>query len=255
MTTSPPPPPPPPPRTPTRTKPVQLVVRKQGAYEHGRWSTRILTIDIDAGTASVSRKNDPAASSDRCLHVQHVQMWPRYNASGIESRYDSLKAKMTLRITGAETSFADAAAAAALLRESPSRSSASVTRQSTLYATTDTPSVDSSESLTPSDSCSRRSGRSFASSSPSTPAPSAVTKTWFINFTSMDSYELAVMLLLRLKNTDGSRRRVFVDNVVADLATVKAAWAAEVDGADTIVPKSVSRTPLITCTQSARLSV
>lgn len=215
-----------------RATPVTIAVRKQGLYERGRWSTRILTIDVETSTLCMSRKSCPEDVAYHSMEVHSVQMWPRYTPDCIESRFDSLKAKMVLRITGTLSPCSNRSSptgspvrsligslfSSPLLKRNPTRSNAS----------------SSSQHVSQAGSYTRRRDISFSTaSSPTTSAANRQTS-WLVTFTTMDSYELAVMLFLCLKNADGTRRHVFTNNVVADLAWVKGAWEEQATSSNTV---------------------
>ncbi|KAG5497692.1 hypothetical protein JKF63_03958 [Porcisia hertigi] len=204
-------------------KPVQIVVRKQGRYERGLWTTRILTVDVDAGTVAISRKHKPDDVFHRTLNVQDVQMWPHYDRDAIEGRYDSLKAKMVLCITGTEVALANhtkASHSRSFMSRmgsflSPPRSS---TEGSLLGG-------NSRASVTEAQGMPKKNRISFPAHSRVWHTLNSNTISWFIHFTSIDSYELALMLFLRFKDAEGLRRTIFFNHMAMDLAVVKAAWA------------------------------
>ncbi|CBZ29301.1 hypothetical protein, unknown function [Leishmania mexicana MHOM/GT/2001/U1103] len=201
------------------THPPQIAVRKQGLYERGRWSTRILTIDVNAGTVTISRKGKPQEVLYRSLHVQRVEMWPHYSPYAIECNYDSLKAKMVLCITGTEVSLTNHSSPVGTFLRSNIGSliSASITADNTAW------SEKPSKRLGLKDVFSKK--HPMLSPAPSSAgATDSPTITWLIQFTSIESYELAVMLFMRFKDEGGSRRKVLWNNVAADLECVKEAW-------------------------------
>lgn len=201
------------------THPPQIAVRKQGLYERGRWSTRILTIDVNAGTVTISRKGKPQEVLYRSLHVQRVEMWPHYSPYAIESSYDSLKAKMVLCITGTEVSLTNHSSSVSTFLRSNIGSliSASITADNTAW------SEKPSKHLGLKDVFSKK--NPILSPAPSSAgATDNPTITWLIHFTSIESYELAVMLFMRFKDEGGSRRKVLWNNVAVDLECVKEAW-------------------------------
>lgn len=204
---------------PSDAHPPQIAVRKQGMYERGRWSTRILTIDVDAGTVTISRKSKPQDVLYRSLHVQKVEMWPHYSPFAIESSYDSLKAKMVLCITGAEVSLTNHGSSVGnFLRSNIGPLiSASIAAENSAWSAKPSKHVGLKEVFS-------KRNPVFATMPSNSAATDRSTITWLIHFTSIESYELAVMLFMRFKNEGGSRRKVFSNNVAADLARVKEAW-------------------------------
>ncbi|CAJ1033224.1 hypothetical protein Q4I30_006406 [Leishmania utingensis] len=209
---------------PTHHMPTQIAVLKQGTYERGRWSTRVLTLDSEAGTVAISRKNNPQHILHRALNVQSVQMWPHYNRYAIEHHFNSLKAKMVLCITGKEVSLTDPNASVG----NYVRNKVGILLSASIAAETNFWTAASLKQGSPKYSSGQK--NSSTSSAKSAPKPISVdtsTTTWFISFTSIESYEMAVMILMHYKNEDGSRRKLFSNNVVADLARVKRASATE----------------------------
>ncbi|CAC9520838.1 hypothetical protein conserved [Leishmania donovani] len=204
---------------PNDTHPPQIAVRKQGTYERGRWSTRILTIDVDAGMVTISRKSKPQDVLYRSLHVQKVEMWPRYSPYAIEGSYDSLKAKMVLCITGTEVTLTNHGSSVGNFLRSNIGSliSASIAAENSAWSAKPSKRVGLKEVFS-------KRNPMFATIPSNSAATDSSTITWLIQFTSIESYELAVMLFMRFKNEGGSRRKVFSNNVAADLACVKEAW-------------------------------
>ncbi|CAJ1031749.1 hypothetical protein, conserved [Leishmania lindenbergi] len=210
--------------TPTHPMPTQIAVLKQGTYERGRWSTRVLTLDSEAGTVAVSQKNNPQHVLHRALNVQSVQMWPHYNRYAIEHHFNSLKAKMVLCITGKEVSLTDHNASVG----SFVRNKVGILLSASIAAETNFWTAASLKQGSPKYSSGQKnSSTSRAKSAPKPISVDTSTTTWVINFTSIESYEMAVMILMHYKNEDGSKRKLFSNNVAADLARVKRASAKE----------------------------
>ncbi|GET91250.1 hypothetical protein, unknown function [Leishmania tarentolae] len=201
---------------PDDTDPPQMVVRKQGIYERGRWSTRILTIDVDAGTVTISRKRMPQDVLYRTLRIQNVTLWPHYSPHAVQNSYGSLKAKMVMCVTGTEVPLPNHGSSVGKFVRSNIESfiSASITAENSAWSPNHAKQVERKDAVSKNPLLPRVSPNS---------SPESSTITWLIQFTSIESYELAVMLFMRFKNEDGSRRRVFSGNVTADLACVKEA--------------------------------
>ncbi|AYU81458.1 hypothetical protein CGC20_2905 [Leishmania donovani] len=207
------------------SKAVQFSVLKQGSLEPGSWTQRVLTIDTKSDTVTISRKHHPEHVFYHSLEVAHVQMWPRYRASEISGHFNSLKAKMTLRIFGKQVPV-------------PKMSVEAVTAADVAEMIR-VPSVPSSISLDASLNIERPPVAAATLSqkqkerhpATATSANDDLCDSWMIRFTSIDSYELAVMLLRNMRNKEGKRKRLFGDHVLQDLECVKKAWDEETKGA------------------------
>ncbi|KAK7201507.1 hypothetical protein NESM_000214500 [Novymonas esmeraldas] len=210
------------------SKAIQFVVLKQGSIESGNWTQRVLTIDTKSNTVTISRKQHPSDVLYHSLEVVRVQTWPRYKASDMAGQFNSLKAKMTLRIFGKQVpvpkvnvEVVTAAEVAEILR---------------------VPSVPSGISLDASLNIERPPAASAVIPSKVKKAPAAsaadtsddLCDSWMIRFTSIDSYELAVMLLRNMRNKDGKRKRLFGDHVATDVECIKKAWADDVQNSKTV---------------------
>ncbi|GET91251.1 hypothetical protein, unknown function [Leishmania tarentolae] len=211
------------------SKAVQFSVLKQGSLEQGSWSQRVLTIDTKSNTVTISRKHHAEHVFYHSLEVVYVQMWPRYKASELGGHFNSLKAKMTLRIFGKQVPVPKMTVEAVTTAEV-----AEMIR---------VPSVPSSISLDASLNIERP---PVAAASPSHRLKErhSVTEggthdelcdSWMVRFTSIDSYELAVMLLRNMRNKEGKRKRLFGDHVFEDLERVKKAWEEGTTGSKSVV--------------------
>ncbi|KAK7201510.1 hypothetical protein NESM_000214800 [Novymonas esmeraldas] len=78
----------------------EFVVRKQGRLNYSSWSTRVLTLDIATGVVKLSRKGHPESTDHHAMYVTSTQMWPHYNRMYVEEGFDSLPAKLTIRLRG-----------------------------------------------------------------------------------------------------------------------------------------------------------
>ncbi|AIO00815.1 hypothetical protein LPMP_312280 [Leishmania panamensis] len=202
-------------------KAVQFAVLKQGALESGSWTQRVLTIDTTTDTVTISRKQHSKNLFYHSLEVLHVQMWPRYKACEVAPQFNSLKAKMTLRIFGKQVPV-------------PKMSVEEVTAAE-VAAMIRLPSVPSSISLDASLNIERPPAAAPLHSEKLKPRPSAAAAStgddlcdsWMVRFSSIDSYELAVLLLSNMRNKEGKRKRLFGHHVLTDLECVKKAWNEE----------------------------
>ncbi|KPI88070.1 hypothetical protein ABL78_2846 [Leptomonas seymouri] len=79
---------------------VQIPVRKQGAWERGNWSTRVLTVDVATATLTVSRRHHPNNVLYHSMQLDAVQMWPHFKQRNLTDSIHSIQAMMTLRLIG-----------------------------------------------------------------------------------------------------------------------------------------------------------
>ncbi|KPI88072.1 hypothetical protein ABL78_2848 [Leptomonas seymouri] len=208
---------------------AQFAVRKRGSVARGSWSTRVLTLDTESGTVTISRRNHPDNVLYHSLKVLAVQMWPHFKPGGVGDHYESLETQMTLRIVGTEVpvpcfSFSDATAA-----NTPSLATLVTDGPATLVDTTQFAFIQGDT---------KRKSRPLRGDMVDGPY-----EMWMIRFTSIESYETAVALLQRLRNYDGSVKRVLGDHVAEDLVAVKRAWAGRVAVNNAVTKQLVCKPP------------
>ncbi|CBZ29302.1 hypothetical protein, unknown function [Leishmania mexicana MHOM/GT/2001/U1103] len=209
-------------------KAVQFSVLKQGSLDAGSWTERVLTIDTKSDTVTISRKHHPEHVFYHSLEVAHAQMWPRYKASEISGRFNSLKAKMTLRIFGKQVPVPKISVEAVTTAE--------VAEMIRVPSFPSSISLDASLNIErppvaaamPSHKLKERHAATATSSNDD------LCDSWMIRFTSINSYELTVMLLRNMQNKEGKRKRLFGDHVLQDLERVKKAWDEETKDAKSI---------------------
>ncbi|KPA74434.1 hypothetical protein ABB37_09126 [Leptomonas pyrrhocoris] len=197
---------------------AQFAVRKRGTSAPGRWSTRILTIDTETATVTISRHNHPSNVLYHSLKVKVAQMWPRFKPTELDDDYESLDAKMTLRIIGAEVLVPifiedddDVASG------TPSSSQPTTKKAAAPHGDGAVPNIEKF-AFTAGDSSKK--SRPLRGD-----AIDGLYEVWLIRFTSIESYEAAVALLQRLRSEDGGVRNVCGDHVAGDLAAVRRALA------------------------------
>lgn len=79
----------------------QIAVEKQGSWNHRRWSQRVLSLSTLLGIAAITADgNVDDAAHRKCLHVTQVQLWPHYSRRHVREDFDSMAAKLTLRVKG-----------------------------------------------------------------------------------------------------------------------------------------------------------
>lgn len=90
----------------------QIEVELRGSINPWNWSPRMFSISAPHGVVAISRKGHPEAWAHHCLHVTAVQLWPHYKKKHIHKHFDSMEAKLTLRIYGTEVRLVEAVAGA-----------------------------------------------------------------------------------------------------------------------------------------------
>lgn len=78
----------------------QVVVRKQGRMDYCSWSSRVLTLDPAAGVLLLSKKGNADRIAYHAMQPMCIEVWPYYNSKYVEEGFDSLPAKLTLRLAG-----------------------------------------------------------------------------------------------------------------------------------------------------------
>lgn len=78
----------------------QVIVRKQGRLQYSNWSSRVLTLDPVAGVLLLSKKGSPEKVDYHAMQPTHIEFWPHYDKKYVEEDFDSLPAKMTVRLAG-----------------------------------------------------------------------------------------------------------------------------------------------------------
>lgn len=205
---------------------AQFAVRKQGSIASGSWSTRTLTVDTDTATATLSRHNHPNNVLYHSMEVKVVQMWPRFVPDVIDDDYNSLKAKLTLRIMGREVPVPFLSADDAAVTNTSSLSSFALANTAAPPGRADGAADDCDPLSTMQTEFSFTAGDSRKKSRPlKQDEESQLYESWMIRFTAIEAYEAAVALLGNLRNPDGSIKKVYGDHVAVDLAAVKEAWA------------------------------
>ncbi|KPA74428.1 hypothetical protein ABB37_09123 [Leptomonas pyrrhocoris] len=205
---------------------VQIPVRKQGAWEKGHWSTRILTIDVASGTLTISRCHHPKNILYHSIQLESVQMWPHFVQRDLEEYINSIQAKMTVRFVGTVVPVPDFSR-----REAVTCGRAAVTATAGV-AEAQPPSRDSTPpSVTLlSDPSSTASDFLFIAGD-GTKKPRTVEKVlgrasevWMIRFTTFQSYVLALRLVYAMKNAEGQRKQLLGSTAEHDLEVIQQEW-------------------------------
>lgn len=78
----------------------QIVVEKRGRWKTHHWSQRLLSLSALLGVATLSQRGHVEDCHRKCLHVSAVQMWPHYDPKHLHGDFNSMEAKLTLRVRG-----------------------------------------------------------------------------------------------------------------------------------------------------------
>ncbi|KPA74433.1 hypothetical protein ABB37_09125 [Leptomonas pyrrhocoris] len=200
---------------------VQIPVLKQGAIKNGAWSTRVLTIDVATATVTISRHNHPNNILYHSLRVERIQMWPRFAQSSITENFNSLEAQLTLRMMGEVVAVPKFSGEASTAMEgggdAPQQMPSSLSSPATsALISPNTAAAPAGFSVTNSGSAKQ--------SRPLTSSMNWMSDAWFIQFTTFESLELAVRLLLRMRNKESVEVRQFCPYAEEDLKRIKTAW-------------------------------
>jgi hypothetical protein len=79
---------------------VQMDCLKQSTNNNDSWSTRVLTLDRQTNTLTVSRHRHPSDVFYHSLRPSAVQTWPHFSLETINDDFYSTEAKLTLCILG-----------------------------------------------------------------------------------------------------------------------------------------------------------
>lgn len=78
----------------------QVIVRKQGRMDYDSWSSRVLTLDPAAGVLLLSKKGKPDNIAHHAMQPVCIEIWPFYDSKYVEEDFNSLPAKLTIRLAG-----------------------------------------------------------------------------------------------------------------------------------------------------------
>lgn len=222
------------------SQPVQIPVLKQGVWEKGNWSTRVLTIDVATGTLTISRRNHPNNVLYHALQVTQVQLWPRFGQARTESPINSLDAKMSLRVVGEIVAVPHFSVGGATVTDDTAVASLTnmyaVTQSATAAANVEAGSAAvpvevAAPSHTPETKQTMQSHFAFTASASSKKSRSLTagshgkSNAWMLRFTTFKSYELAVVLMQAMCSTEAEREQLFGPHLHADFVAVKKAWS------------------------------
>lgn len=212
---------------------VQIPVRKQGTVKKAQWSTRILTIDAATATVTISRHKHPNNIFYHTLRVEYVQMWPRFGQSLVAEDFYQLETKLTLRIAGENVAVPNLSDGAARMTQERAAAECTPTTTTTAAGKQQEQSANSSPSpsftTTPNTSADSSTFCVTASDSAKVSRPLSssmnwITDSWMIQFTTFESYELAVRMLLRMRSTDHIEVGSLCPHAKEDLQAIKVAY-------------------------------
>lgn len=79
---------------------VQMECAKQGSIDATKWSSRVLTVDTNTSTLTISRRGHPENLFYHSLKPSIIQLWPYFYADATHDDFYSVEAKRTLCILG-----------------------------------------------------------------------------------------------------------------------------------------------------------
>lgn len=225
--------------------PVQVACRKQGTYEQGNWTTRVLTLDPEKGTLAISRKNKPSNVYYHAMELKRVQMWPHYSSQHIVSDFKSVKAMTILRVVGVDipgskVRHAPVATEAAVAAQrddftaiaqqvSPTGADGRPPSPSSEDELPASPLFDTQQPAAPQTQPRAQSATGSKPHSPLAPITQQFSKGslvyWMLRFDNFESFETTVSVLSRMKDKDGVPRKFFnTTNVLGDFERIKKAY-------------------------------
>lgn len=160
---------------------AQIFVLKQGSMQKDHWSTRILTIDTETATATVSQKNHPSKVHYHTLRVNDVRKFPHVDLAHTKVDPNSADAKWTLCLLGNKAPVPDL--------NNEHVEAVAPYQKSNDAAAGEKQSSDSSDSNSNSNKHAKKSPKAHKKSG------GEVFDHWLIRCTSQDTYDLAVKLL------------------------------------------------------------
>lgn len=158
---------------------VQIPCLKQGVVDGNTWSNRVLTMDRQSGTLTISRHNHPNNIFYHSLKPSVVQRWPHFCMDAIYNDCFSTEAKRTLCVSGTTSAVPDFSSEEMAFVAVP---------------------ISSSSLATPMQREAASTGLSFASVDPTRKRKQRSGKVggfdaWMLRFPSKESYEVAVQML------------------------------------------------------------
>lgn len=73
---------------------------KRGSWRRRHWSQRVLSVFTTVGVAGISQQGHAKECRRTCIRVTRVQMWPHYKRNHVRLHFESMEAKLTLRVMG-----------------------------------------------------------------------------------------------------------------------------------------------------------
>lgn len=201
--------------------PIQLPCRKQGIFEQGNWSARVVTVDPAAGTIAISRKHKPNVLFHHAMEVRRVQMYPHFSRDHIVGNYHSLyKSQLALRIVGVEIH------PSRMRKAEESNAAAIVQRHRSAFApAAEAPAGGADISSSDADELPASPTRDTEPMIPSAASGQQAKGRqvfWMIRFESLLNFEAMVLALMSMKSPSGQPLKVFTSaNVQGDFNRIK----------------------------------
>lgn len=173
---------------------TQIFIMKQGSIQKDNWSSRILTLDTETATATVSRRNNPEKVLHHTLRINDIIKFPQVDLTQTKIDRNSIEAKWTLCLLGNK-------APAPPLPVEEVRIVDPYSNDINEGPAGERHSSDSSDTPTPSPTkeakkTSARSGKGEGKAA----------QRWLIRCTSQDTYDLAVKLLEHMKDANSKEQ-------------------------------------------------
>lgn len=207
---------------------VQIAVLKQGVWDKGSWSTRILTLDVATATATVSRKHHPKNLLYHSLQLDMVQMWPHFTQRDIEDYINSIEAKMTLRLIGKVVPVPNLSSRQVLTAAASAEAAAAADSVTSSTRSAGSAAPTATATRTPSKSLSSKDYGVIACNGAKKQRPvdaaSGAPEVWMIRFTTYQSYELALVMMNAMRTESGQPRHLLANKAVQDLQVIRTAW-------------------------------
>lgn len=171
---------------------AQIFILKQGSWQKDSWSSRILTVDTNTATATVSRRSQPSKILYHTLHVTEFRKFPHVDLAHTKVDPDSIEAKWTLCLLGNKVPVPQLDTemvndAVPYQKENIDHAEPTSAREKQSPDSADTP-TSANKSVKKTNSRMRKAGQKAC-------------EQWLIQCTSPDTYDLVVKLLEHIVET------------------------------------------------------
>ncbi|KAK7201509.1 hypothetical protein NESM_000214700 [Novymonas esmeraldas] len=78
----------------------EFAVLKQGRWRTANWTARVLSIHSRLGLAAITARDNAGDTLHHGMRVTSVVIWPLYGEKRIKESFDSMEARLTVRVTG-----------------------------------------------------------------------------------------------------------------------------------------------------------